>query len=199
MVKKRVKLILWSSGVLAVISYALFIYFQPLATPLLEARLQDVEISFTETGVVTSAVDRQLFSLIGGTVRTLPVRQGTEVNEGDLLVALDTLELKLRLKETEGRIKSAQGQKDIALREPSPVHVEQQRLAIEQTEDLVERARDAYDLLNKEGADPERLAEADNALIEAKNLLDRQKLALDLLQDELTPPPGTQQQFDGLL
>jgi len=199
-VKKRVKLILWSSGVLAVISYALFIYFQPVAAPLLELRPQDVEISFTETGTVTSAVEQEMFGLIGGIVRTLPVRQGTVVNEGDLLVALDTRELKLRLKEAEGRIKSAQGQKDIALREPSPAHIEQQRLAIEQAADLVKRAEAEYERLNNNQAEPtpEKL-KAQNAMFDAENLLARQKSALELLQDELAAPPGTRQQFDGLL
>ncbi|MEW5919851.1 MAG: efflux RND transporter periplasmic adaptor subunit [Bacillota bacterium] len=200
--KKKVKWILWFLLILAVVAYSLFAYLQPLAAPLLEVRPQAVEKSFTESGTVISALEQDLFSLAGGKILALHTRQGAEVRAGDLLVAMDTQELKFQLDQLEGQLLSTQGQESIALRNPSPAHAEQQRLAIRQAEMLVERAQTDYahlTELHEAGAVSRKtLEEGENALFEAENLLARQKLALDLLHEQLTPPPGTREQFAGL-
>ncbi len=202
MVKQKVKWILWSLFVLSVVVSALFIQLQPLAVPLLELQPQVVEKGFTEAGTVVSAVERDLYSLYGGKILALHTQQGAEVRAGDLLLTMDTKEMEFHLAQLEGQLLSTQGQESIALRRPSPAHAEQQRLAIRQAEILVERVQADYLRLlelHRAGAVSRKELEAgENALLEAENLLARQRLALELLLDQLTPPPGTREQFAGL-
>lgn len=202
MLKQKVKWILWALLILAGAGYGVYAYHQPLATPLLVVQPRDVEKSFTETGTVVSSLEQDLYTVTGGKISELHAKEGNEVVAGDLLVAVDTRELELQLEQLAGQLRSTRGQESIALRQQSPAHVEQQLLAISQAETMVERARTDYERLLElyEAGVVSRttLEEGENGLKEAENLLERQRLALDLLNDELSPPPGTRDQFTGL-
>jgi HlyD family secretion protein len=201
--KKKVKLILWASVAVIIISYTLYAYFRPLAAELLEVHPQDLEKSFSEEGTVISYVEQEIHSLGGGKVRELHVSEGTTVAAGELLLDMDTKELELQLAQLEGQLIAARGQQRAALRTPSPAHVEQQSLAIEQAEFLATTARSdyaSYQELYAAGAISRKaLEEMELRLFEAEKLLSQQKLALDLLLEKITPPPGTAEQFSGLI
>lgn len=201
--KKKVKLILWALVIVTAFAYALFAYLRPLAAELLEVQPQNLEKSFSEEGAVISYVEQEIFSLGGGKVRELHVSQGTAVAAGDLLLAMDTEELELQRAQLDGQLTAAQGQKRAALRSPSPAHVEQQSLAIEQAELLLTIARADYasyqELYAAGAVSRKTLEEMELRLFEAENLLSQQKHALDLVIEKITPPPGTLEQFSGLI
>ncbi|HAP32552.1 MAG TPA: efflux RND transporter periplasmic adaptor subunit [Firmicutes bacterium] len=201
--KKNVKLILWVTVIVIIFAYALYAYFRPLAADLLEARPQDLEKSFTEEGTVISYVEQEIFSLGGGKVRELHVRQGTAATAGDLLLVMDTEELELQQAQLEGQLIAARGQRQTALRSYSPAHVARQTLAIEQAQLLAMTAETDYahyqELYAAGAVSRKALEETERRFIEAQNMLSQQKLALDLLMEKITPPPGTAEQFSGLL
>lgn len=199
--KKNVKLILWAVVIVIIIAYALYASFRPLAADLLEVQPQDLEKSFSEEGTVVSYVEQDIFSLTGGKVRELHISQGAAVSAGALLLVMDTEELELQQAQLEGQLIAARGQQQTALRSPSPAHVEQQQLAIEQAQSHLTTAKAdfaGYQELYAAGAVSRKsLEEMELRLFEAENMLSQQQLALDLLIERITPPPGTKEQFSG--
>jgi len=198
--KKNVKRILWAVVIIFVFAFGLYSYLQPLPASLLEVNPQAIERGFTESGTLIPAVEQDLFSPSAGKITTLLAEQGEQVSAGDPLIELDKKEIHLQLAQLEGQMTSTRGQESIALSKPSSAHFQQQLLAIKQAETLLKKARtdfDRFEELYLVGAISQAsFEEAQRGLTEAENLLSQQKLALDVLNEQL---PGTEQQFAGLM
>jgi RND family efflux transporter MFP subunit len=78
--------------------------------PVAEVRLMSVPLRVEVTGQVAAAVQATLSSQIRATVQALPVREGTTVSKGRLLVRLDDRDLRANLSRAEAELDNARVQ-----------------------------------------------------------------------------------------
>lgn len=200
--KKRLKWIMW--GVVAVALAGTMVYSstRPLQAELLEIKPRTIEEKFTEQGKVLATWERDFYSVVGGKILAINVEDGDTVAAGDLLLAMDTRELDLKIAQLEGQLESTRGQEKQAFNPPPEARIAQQQLAVEQVEEQLTAAREEHEriaLLHESGAvSKSALEEAERAVKQLELLLAQQEQGLKLLLEESSPPVGTREQFSGL-
>lgn len=175
---------------------------KPLEAELLEVKAQTISQSFKEEGLVTAAVERPVYSVINGKIINIPVKEGQQVNKGDLLVEIEAKELESQLSQLKAQLESINGQEKQAKRTPYTAQVKQQQLMIDETKRQIELEKQNYNrikTLYESGAvSKKELDDANNRVEQLENNLLQQEQALKLIEEQSKPLAGTDQYFKGL-
>ncbi|NLX90552.1 MAG: biotin/lipoyl-binding protein [Firmicutes bacterium] len=189
--KKRLKWILWGVVVAALVGVSVYSATRPLQAELLEIKPRTIEKKFTESGTVSAVWQKDFFSVSGGKVLTVNVKEGDEVAAGELLLALDTRDIDYQIVQLEGQLISLRGQERQALSglgksqtSPQPA-IEQLKIQLQSAQEEHERMAVLYqaDAVSKSDLD-----EAERAVRQLELLLAQQEQLL----------LGAKEQFAGL-
>jgi HlyD family secretion protein len=198
---KRMKIVLTAILATFIIGIILFQNSKGIKAELLEVKPGTIAKTFKEEGKVVSQVERPIQLMYGGKIVELPVEEGQEVKQGDLLVKFDTKELDLQLEQFLAELKSLEGEEIKTYKEPHESSIKTQQLQVEQAQLDYESAKTNFDrikLLFDEGAVTEsELEDARKLLQSAENSLIQQKEALALLYELFDPDSGTKQYYAG--
>jgi len=111
--KKRWKLIFGILILIALAVYGVLEYTKPLEAELLEIKPQTISKSFKEEGLVIAGTEKQIYTVSGGKITSLPVSEGNKVTKGNLLVSFDSKELSYQIQQLQGNIRSIQAQQNL--------------------------------------------------------------------------------------
>lgn len=190
MMKKRLKWLLWGLAAVALAGAFVYSATRPLQAELLEIKPRPIEKKFIESGTVSSAWQKDFFSVSGGKVLTVNVEEGDPVAAGKLLLLLDSRDINYQIAQLEGQLASLRGQERQAL--SGPRETQSGRLAVEQLELQLSAAREDYErmatLYQADAVSKSSLDEAERAVKELEVLLAQQEQLL----------LGAQEQFSGL-
>lgn len=192
------------SGILALGIGGYFVYSnsKPLDTELLEVKVQTVSQTFKEEGIVTATMERPVFSVINGKIINIPVKEGQEINKGDLLVEIDAKDLEYQLGQLKAQLESIKGQEKQANKSPYTAQIKQQQLMIEEIKRQINIGKEDYNriktLYDSGAVSKKELDDAENRVKQLENNLMQQEQALELIQEQAKPLPGTDQYFNGL-
>ncbi|HHY73774.1 MAG TPA: efflux RND transporter periplasmic adaptor subunit [Bacillus bacterium] len=192
------------SGILALSIGSYFAYSstKPLETELLEVRSQIVSQSFKEEGIVTASNERPVYSVINGKISNLPVKEGQRVRKGDLLVKIEAEDLDYQLGQLKAQLKSIKGQEKQANKSSYRAQVKQQQLLIEEMKRQLTIGKEDYDkikILYDQGAVSKKdFDDAKNKVEQLENTVMQEEQALQLIEEQAKPVPGTEQYYAGL-
>ncbi|MDD4570681.1 MAG: efflux RND transporter periplasmic adaptor subunit, partial [Tepidanaerobacteraceae bacterium] len=162
---------------------------------------QTIASVFEEEGEIVPAVEHPVHSLLGGEIVQLPVEEGQQVKEKDLLTVVDTTELEFQLKQVEAQLKSLRGEEAERHQKPLESRVKSQKLLVEQAMNNLRAIEDDFERMEKlydEGAITVKDYEnAKNMLETAKINLEQQQEALALLYESSDPTGGSLQFYAG--
>ncbi|MEW9668179.1 biotin/lipoyl-binding protein [Ammoniphilus sp. 3BR4] len=108
--KKPVK---WAAGIilaLGLVAYFIYASSQPLEAEWVEIQPQTVAQTIKEEGIVASATERPVYSLINGKIIRLAAKEGQQVKKGDLLAEIESKDLEFQLQQLQAQKKSLLGQ-----------------------------------------------------------------------------------------
>jgi len=91
--KKKVKYVLLGMVALAIVAAVVLVIMQPLAVDTIVAEPSRAEAYFTELGHVREDRRVDVFSLVGGQILSVHVVEGQLVQEGDVLVVVDSSDI----------------------------------------------------------------------------------------------------------
>lgn len=111
--KKKYKLILIGIVAILVITIVAIQGSKALEAKALQLEPRDIAKTFKEEGIVISAQDTPFYATVAGKIIEIPVREGQVVQEGDLLLVLDTRPLTYQLEQLEGQLRSLQAQQQM--------------------------------------------------------------------------------------
>lgn len=199
--KKKKKGLIFGLIVLLGCAGALAYTALPLQGKVLAVHPAEFTKGFTEEAQVQALNESPIYSSMDGKIQALHVQNGDRVTKGQVLAELDTQDLNHQLEVLKAQLTSVEGQSQQAYRTPQEAAVQQQNLLIEQAEkdseaqdQALARSKalfDAGSISQVEYEDAQRQAD------KAKSNLEQQKLALQLLYEQLTPAPGTALYFSG--
>lgn len=186
---------------LAAVSFFLFNQLRPLEAETAEVQLRDISRFFTEEGKVVPKTEQTVYSLYGGEIKDVHVKEGQTVSRGDLLVELDSSELDFQLRQLQAQLRSVQGEEAGTTSQPYEASVKSQELQITLAELSLQAALNNFsriETLYQAGAVSEKDFEDANDMLEASRInLKLQQEALKLLYESRTPAGGTQQFYQG--
>lgn len=188
---------------IAAISLILILYnsTKALEAEVVEIESQIIADTFTEEGKVVATNDFPIYSLIGGEIIALEVKEGRQVKKGDMLAVIDSTEMEFQLKQLEAELKSLRGEKASVQEEPLEAQIKSQQLLIELAKKESETAHKDFERIEslyKEGAVTLKdLEDAKNRMENANLNLLRQEKALELLYESHDPGAGTVQFYAG--
>ncbi|WP_017756699.1 efflux RND transporter periplasmic adaptor subunit [Calidifontibacillus oryziterrae] len=201
--KKQMKWLITIIVIVSIGGYSIYSSVKPLETTIIEVQPQTVAQTFKEEGIVTSAQERLVYSLVNGAVKDLPVVEGQSVKQGELLVNIESKDLEAQLGELKGQLQSVQGQQKQSYKSPYRAQIKQQQLVIEDTRRLLNIGQEDYErikTLYENGAvSKKELDSAENQVIQLENSLLQQQQALKLIEEQAAPLPGTDQYYQGLI
>ncbi|KEF36364.1 RND family efflux transporter, MFP subunit [Schinkia azotoformans MEV2011] len=175
---------------------------KPLEAELLEVKAQTISQSFKEEGLVTAAVERPVYSVINGKIINIPVKEGQQVNKGDLLVEIESKDLESQLSQLKAQLESINGQEKQAKRTPYVAQEKQQQLMMDETKRQIELEKQNYNriktLYDSGAVSKKELDDAQNRVEQLENNLLQQEQALKLIEEQSKPLAGTDQYFNGL-
>jgi len=225
--KKQIK---WVAAiVLTLIIGGSLIYssVKALDVDLLEVQPQTVSQTWKEEGIVTTAAERPIHSLIHGQISGLFVKEGQRVQRGDLLVAIDSKDLEFQLDQLkaqkkgllgqermtdqdmqkqlgqlQGQLESIEGQEKQAAKSPYQAEIKRQQLVIEETGRQLVNSKEEYrqmKVLYESGAiSKKELDQAAHTVDQLENSLLVQEQEMKLMNEQAIPLPGTVQYYRGL-
>jgi len=162
-VKRKWKIGLGALLVVFIFGYVLFNVNKGLEARLLEVKPRSIAKTFEEKGEVVSSVQRPVYPACGGKIISLPVAEGQVVKKGDLLVEIDSEELRLQLETLKAELAESQ---------LIQLSVEQAQRELEAATKRLERVARLY----QEGAVTEsEYEEVKRAVEAAENNLQQQK------------------------
>ncbi|MEW6662751.1 MAG: efflux RND transporter periplasmic adaptor subunit [Bacillota bacterium] len=201
--RRSVKWVIWGIFLLGLVAYAVAGAVRPLKVETVVAEPQTIAKTFTEEGLVVPVLEQVIYSAAGGKVAKLAVAEGEQVESGKLLVEMDTREIGYQLDSLRGQLSSIEGQQKQAFRPPLEAQLAQQRLAIEQAMVQLAAARAEFERLNvlyQGGALSKGDYEAaEKTVRQMEFLVSQQEKALELMQEQGSPPSGTKEHFYGLI
>lgn len=175
---------------------------KPLEAELLEVKAQTISQSFKEEGLVTAAVERPVYSVINGKIINIPVKEGQQVNKGDLLVEIESKDLESQLSQLKAQLESVNGQEKQAKRTPYVAQEKQQQLMMDETKRQIDLEKQNYNriktLYDSGAVSKKELDDAQNRVEQLENNLLQQEQALKLIEEQSKPLAGTDQYFNGL-
>ncbi|HHV65071.1 MAG TPA: efflux RND transporter periplasmic adaptor subunit [Peptococcaceae bacterium] len=111
--KKKWKLILGAVLGFFILSVLVFEATRPLNAELLTVQKEDIAKTFRENGLVRAEKETLIYSLYGGKISGIHVKEGDKVKAGDLLVSMDSQELRYQVQQLEAELRSIKAQKDL--------------------------------------------------------------------------------------
>lgn len=173
----------------------------PLEGKILTVHPADFTKGFTEEAQVQSLNESTLYNSVGGKIETLHVKNGDSVSKGQVLVELETQDLQNQVDVLKAQLTSLEGQRQQASQAPRPALIQQQNLLINLAEKdylTQQQALARSKALHEAGAIPLMDYEEAQLLTEkAQNLLEQQKLGLQLLYEQGEAPSGSALYFTG--
>lgn len=198
----HIKWIIGAILALGIGGYFVYNSTKPLEAELLEVKAQTISQSFKEEGLVTSAVERPVYSVINGKIINITVKEGQKVEKGDLLVEIEAKDLQSQLSQLKAQLESINGQEQQTKRTPYNAQVKQQQLMIDETKRQIELEKQNYNrlktLFDSGAVSKKDLDDANNRVKQLENNLLQQEQALKLLEEQSKPVAGTDQYFNGL-
>lgn len=111
--KKKWKFILGAVLLIFIILMVVIQTTKPLEADLLTIKKEDLAKTFKEEGIVKAEKETLIYSLYGGKVTGIPVKEGDTVKAGTLLASFDSQELHYQIQNLQGQIRSIKAQKDL--------------------------------------------------------------------------------------
>ena len=108
--KKPIKLAVLALIILASVAGGVYYMMMPVPVRMSEVVAQVAELTFTEQGVVTAENTVLVFPFTQGEVNGLYVREGQQVQAGDILLSVDDTALRLQLDQIQSGIRSLTAQ-----------------------------------------------------------------------------------------
>ena len=168
----------------------------PLPVNVLTLQPKDFSKGFTEEGEVMAAQEWPIFNSVEGKLQSLKVQNGDSVKKGDVLLEMSTSDLNYQLEGLKAQLQSLEGQRLQNYQSPKTAQIAQQTLLIQlaekdaQTEELnLTRMKALYDSGSIARVQYE---EAERSFEKAKNLLEQQKLGLQLIYEQHQTSQGTE-------
>lgn len=225
--KKPVK---WAVGImfaLGMAGYFIYASSKPLEAEWVEIRPQTIALTFKEEGIVASAAERPVYSLINGKIIRLAVKEGKQVKKGEILAEIESKDMEYQLQQLQaqkksllgqekmneqdiqqqlgqlrGQLESIQGQEKQSNKEPYASQIKLQQLLIEDLQRQLDIKKQDYQriqsLYDSGAAAKKELEDAHQAVNQLENSILQQEQALVLIEEQATPLPGTDQYFNGL-
>ncbi|MEL1133665.1 efflux RND transporter periplasmic adaptor subunit [Desulfitobacterium sp. THU1] len=174
---------------------------KPLSGTLITVQPQEFIKGFTEEGQILAAREWPQYNTVNAKITSVSVQNGDKVEQGQVLLELNTQDLTYQLEALEAQRKSVEGQRLQAYSNPYPALIQQQNLLIAQAEKdnsaqegNLARSKALYEA----GALPlVQYEEAQRQAERAKNFLTQQKTALALIYEQHQPQQGTEQFYAG--
>lgn len=198
---KKKRRIIYGIIALLILAAGLVSTLMPLEGKLFTVHPEEFTKGFTEEGQVLAAKEWPLYNAVDGKAASIFVQNGDRVSKGQVLLEIGTTDLNYQLDALKAQLKSLEGQRLQSYRNPYEALVKQQTLLLEQAEkdslaqdQSLERTKTLYEA----GALPlVQYEEAQRQAEKAKNFLEQQKSALQLLYEQQAPAPGTDLFFAG--
>lgn len=111
--KKKWKIILGAAFGIVAIVMVIIQSTKPLETDLLTVPKEDIAKTFREEGVVRADNENHVYSVYGGKIASISVREGDKVKKGDTLVAFNNQDVHFQIQSLKGQIRSIEAQKDL--------------------------------------------------------------------------------------
>jgi len=200
--KKKWKIIL--SCIIAVVILGITVYesIRPLEAELLEVKPGPIAKTFEEEGKVVPGVERPIYATYGGKINSLPVSEGQEVAEGDLLAVIDSRELELQMNRLKAQLRSTEGEMAGEFAQPYELKLQSQQLQVDNAEQEFEYAETNFrrmkQLFAAKAISKKEYEDAQKMFNIARNNLDRQKAALSLLTETHKPGSGLSRYYEGM-
>ena len=168
----------------------------PLPVNVITLHPKDFTKGFTEEGEVMAAQEWPIFNQVEGKLQSLKVQNGDGVKKGQVLLEIGTSDLNYQLEGLKAQLLSLEGQRLQNYKSPDEAEVAQQTLMIKQaekdaqTEELnLTRMKALYDAGSISQVQYE---EAERMFEKAKNVLEQQKLGLQLIYEQHQTAQGTE-------
>ncbi|TWH59427.1 HlyD family secretion protein [Desulfitobacterium sp. LBE] len=197
--RKR-RIILYGVIAALVLASVLASSLKPLEGTVLTVEPKEFVRGFTEEGQVLAAKEWPLYNSLDGKVVAVHVQNGDSVTKGQTLLELDTTDLAYQLAALKAQLQSVEGQHLQTSGAPINALVRQQTLLIEQAErdaQALEQNHTRMKALYEAGAISLTQYEEIRLQSErARNFLEQQKAALNLLYEQQSLP-GSEQIYAG--
>lgn len=171
------------------------------AVEVLEVQPGTIANRFNEEGNLVPEVEYSLHAPFSGEILELAVKEGQNVQAGELLAVIDTAELEYQLEQSRAQLKALQGEEGLAYQGPPEAQIKTQELLVEQARadfDLAEKELDRIKQLYEEGAvTAQELEAAQNRLHSARIMLQQQLEGLALLEETGGPTTESRQYYEG--
>ncbi|KUO75355.1 MAG: RND transporter [Desulfosporosinus sp. BRH_c37] len=171
----------------------------PLAVNVITLHPQNFSKGFTEEGEIIAAQEWPIFNPVEGKLQTLNVQNGDTVKKGQVLFEISTSDLNYQLEALKAQVQSLEGQRLQSYKSPN-TQVAQQNLVIQQaekdaqTEELnLTRMKALYDAGSISLVEYEV---AQSTFDKAKNVLDQQKLDLQLIYEQTKASEGSEMYYN---
>lgn len=199
--KKGLKWIAIAAVVAAVIVAYIYESTKPLEVESYKIQKMDIRDSFTEDGIVESSYEDDIYSYMGGEIQKLNIKESQKVKKGDLLLSIDTSELRHTIDQLEGQLRSISGQQNAETQTGKAEMIESQRLAVENAKKEYEDALDGYEkgtmLYEQEAISQEEFDDLEKEMEIAKNVMNQQIQSLSALEKGYTDPRAMLLYFQG--
>lgn len=193
--KYRKFLILGGLALLILIS-VIISKVMPLAVNVITLHPQDFRKGFTEEGEIMAAQEWPIFNPVEGKLESLKVQNGDSIKKGQVLLEMSTSDLKYQLEGLKAQLLSLEGQRLENYKSPDQAQITQQTLLIQLAEKDVqteERNLTRMKTLYEAGSIAlVQYEEAERTFEKAKNLLEQQKLGLQLIYEQHQTSQGTE-------
>lgn len=200
--KKKWKRILGGIAALTILGMIASQSLQPLRLELLEMRKRDIAQTFTEEGLVASASEHPISTVAGGKIVRIPVVEGQKVEQGALLMEIDSRELAFQADQLRAQLKSVRGEEVKILRESYPAELVKQQAGLERAKGDQEAARKNFDrisaLYDAGAVSSLEYENAQKALKEAENAAAAETAVLEALLAQNKPGAGAVLYYAGL-
>ena len=193
---KRRKFIIIGVLVALVLITVVFSNSLPLSAGVLTLHPQDFSKGFTEEGEIIAVHEFPIFNPVEGKLQSLNVDNGSKVKKGQVLFEMSTSDMNYQLEALKAQFQGLEGQRLQNYKSLNDAQIAQQTLIIQQaeqdaqTEELnLTRMKVMYDA----GSIPlVQYEEAQTKLEKAKNVLEQQRLGLQLIYEQNKVHQGTE-------
>lgn len=197
--KHRKLIIMGGLAVLVLISVVVS-NAQPLSAGVFALHPKDFTKGFTEEGKIFAAQEWPVFNPVEGKLQTLKVENGDKVKKDQVLFEMSTSDLNYQMDILKAQFQSLEGQRLQNYKSPNNAQVAQQNLMIQQAEKAAQneelnltRIKALYDAGSISLVQYE---EAQTSSEKAKNMLEQQKLGLQLIYEQSKAPQGTDMYYN---
>lgn len=193
---KHRKYVIMGGLALLILIYVTISNAVPLPVNVITLHPNDFIKGFTEEGEVMASQEWAVFNPVEGKLESLKVQNGDNVKKGQVLFEINSSDLNYQLAGLQAQLQSLEGQRLQNNKSPNEAQIGQQTLLIQlaqkdaQTEEVnLTRMKTLYDAGSISLVQYE---EAQATFEKAKNLLEQQKLGLQLIYQQHQTSQGTE-------